>query len=164
MFTGLLIHFRFPETGLGWLVISQIFIFAATGILVITPEVAALSAASHQHIAVTMAILSMFSSIGGAIGFTVAGAIWQNVFPNSLAKYLPAENLPDLPEIYGALEVQLSFEIGTPARIAIQHAYGDAQAMILIAGTAIWIVGFVSVMFWRYTDVRTIKQVKGTVI
>lgn len=164
LFMGLMIYFRDPSMSVGYLIMCQIFISFAAGIIIITPQIAAMSAADHRHIAVVMAILSMFSSIGGAIGLTVAGAIWQAVFPVKLAEYLPPEDLPNLVSIYAALDVQLSFPIGTPTRTAIQHAYADAQSMMLTAGTAIWAVGFAAVAIWRNTDVKNLKQVKGQVI
>ncbi|KAF3484457.1 putative siderophore iron transporter mirb protein [Arthroderma uncinatum] len=164
LFMGLMIYFREPDVNIGYIIMCQIFISLAGGILIITPPIAAMSAASHQHIAVVVAILSMFSSIGGAIGLTVAGAIWQSIFPAKLAEYLPAEEQANILSIYGMLEVQLSYPIGTPTRIAIQRAYASAQSMMLTAGTVIWVVGFIAVAFWRNTDVKNLKQVKGQVI
>ncbi|KAI9151857.1 putative siderophore iron transporter mirb protein [Paramyrothecium foliicola] len=164
LFMGLMIHFRKADMNIGYIIMCQIFLAFASGVIIITPQIAAMSTASHQHIAVVMAILSMFSSIGGAIGFTVAGTIWQNVFPVKLAEYLPVEEMANFPMIYGMLDVQASYPIGSPTRIAIQRAYGDAQSMMLAAGTAIWVVGFVAVAFWRDTNVKRMKQVKGQVI
>ncbi|KAF4983167.1 hypothetical protein FDECE_17361 [Fusarium decemcellulare] len=164
LFMGLMIYFRDSDQDIGYIIMCQIFISFAAGVIIITPQIAAMSAAAHQHIAVVMAILSMFSSIGGAIGSTVAGAIWQGIFPVKLAEYLPIEEQENLLAIYAMLEVQLSYPIGSPARIAIQRAYSDAQSMMLTAGTAIWVAGFVAVAIWRNTDVRNLKQVKGQVI
>ncbi|KAM5341915.1 hypothetical protein ACJ41O_014946 [Fusarium nematophilum] len=164
LFMGLMIYFRWADMGIGYIIMCQIFLSFASGAIMITPQIAAMSAAAHQHIAAVMAILSMFSSIGGAIGATVAGAIWQSVFPAKLAEYLPIEEQENLLAIVGMIEVQLSYPVGTPARIAIQRAYSDAQAMMLTAGTAIWVVGFAAVAIWRNIDVRNIKQVKGQVI
>ncbi|KAF4471932.1 Siderophore iron transporter mirB [Fusarium albosuccineum] len=161
---GLMIHFRKPNVNIGYIVMTQIFISFASGTIIICDQIAAMAAASHQHIAVVLAIESMFSEIGGAVGLTVAAAIWQGVFPQKLAEYLPTEELPNLVDIYGALEVQLSYPEGSPARVAIQHAYVDAQKMMLIAGTAVWAVGFVATVVWRDINVKDIKQVKGHVI
>jgi hypothetical protein len=136
----------------------------AAGTVIICDEIAIMAAASHQHIAIVIAILGVFSNIGGAIGLTVAAAIWQDVFPKKLAEYLPAEDLPNLPLIYEDITTQLSYTVGTPTRLAIQHAYGDAQQMLLIAGTAVWVIGIVAVLMWRDIRVDRIKQVKGTAV
>ncbi|KAL5334603.1 hypothetical protein BJX70DRAFT_402413 [Aspergillus crustosus] len=91
-------------------------------------------------------------------------AIWQDIFPKRLAQYLPIEAQGNLLMIYGSIDVQISYPVGSPARIAIQRAYADAQEMMLTTGTAIWALGIVGVMLWRNTDVRTLNQVKGNVI
>ncbi|KAK4062978.1 hypothetical protein Trihar35433_8773 [Trichoderma harzianum] len=164
LFMGLMIYFRRPDMNVGYIIMCQIFISVAAGVVIITSQMAAMTAASHQYIAVVMAILSMFSSIGGAVGLTIAGAIWEAVFPIKLAEYLPPDEQANLINIYSMLEVQLSYPVGTPTRIAIQRAYGDAQLMMLVAGTAIWAVGFVGVALWRNNNIKNIQQVIGQVI
>ncbi|MCJ1385507.1 hypothetical protein MMC17_008630 [Xylographa soralifera] len=161
---GLMINFRQPDSSIGFIVMCQILVSFAGGTIIICDQVAAMAAASHQHVAVVLAVEAMFSEIGGAVGLTVAAAIWQNVFFTKLAEYLPTEALPDLASIYGDLTTQLTYPVGSATRIAIQHAYGDAQKMMLIAGTAIWAIGFVATFVWRDINVKGIKQVKGNVI
>ena len=160
---GLMINFRRPDGNIGYIIMCQIFISFAGGAIIICDEIAIMAAASHQHIAVVLAVLGMFGNIGGAIGLTVAAAIWQDVLPKKLAEYLPASELPNLPTIYEDITVQLSYEVGSPARIAIQHAYRDAQMLMLVAGTAVWAVGIVAVVMWRDIKIIGIKQTKGHV-
>lgn len=160
---GLMIHFRRPDGYIGYIVMCQILISFAAGTIIICDEIAIMAAASHQYIAVVLAVLGMFGSIGSAIGLTIAAAIWQHVLPKKLAEYLPASELSNLPVIYADITVQLSYAVGSPARIAIQHAYGDAQMMMLIAGTAVWAVGIVAVIMWRDIKIIGIKQTKGRV-
>ncbi|KAH7376823.1 siderophore iron transporter mirB [Plectosphaerella cucumerina] len=164
LFMGLMIHFRTAGTGIGFIIMCQIFLACSSGVMTLTPAIAAMSVSTHQHIAVVMAMVNMVSSMGAAVGYTAAGAIWQSVFPVKLAEYLPVEELENLMTIYGVIDVQLSYPEGSPARLAIQRAYADAQSMMLTAGTVVWVVGFVAVAFWRDIDVRTIKQVKGLVV
>ncbi|KAL4876135.1 major facilitator superfamily domain-containing protein [Aspergillus karnatakaensis] len=163
LFMGLMIHFRTPDKDIGYTIMCLVFMSLSGGIVTSTPQIAAMSSAAHQHIAAVVAVLSMFSSIGGAIGATVAGVIWQDIFPTRLAMYLPAEEMENFLMIYGSIEMQISYPLGSPTRIAIQRAYADAQEMMLTAGTAVWVVAFVGVAIWRNTDVRTVKQVKGNV-
>ncbi|KAM0455005.1 hypothetical protein ACHAPV_008147 [Trichoderma viride] len=160
---GLMIHFRQPDVNIGYIIMCQIFIAFAGGTIVICEQTAVMAATSHQYVAVVLAIEAMASSIGGAIGLTVSAAVWQAVFPKKLAAYLPESELGNLTTIYGSLEAQLSYPMGSPARIAIQKAYGDSQKMMLIAATAVLSLAVVGVMMWRDIDVRKHKQVKGTV-
>ncbi|KXJ86039.1 siderophore iron transporter mirB [Microdochium bolleyi] len=161
--TGLMIYFRRPEHSIGYLIMCQIFIGVALGSIMTTPVIAAMSSLPHQQVAVVTAIISMFSSIGGAIGLTVAGAIWAAVFPARLALYLPSDEFVNLVDIYASIKVQLSYPEGTAARVAIQQAYADAQTLMLSAATAAWVIGIAATLAWRNTDVRNIKQVRGQV-
>ena len=141
----------------------QTLISFAAGTIIICDEIAIMTAASHQQIAILLAMLGVFAEIGGAIGLTVSAAIWQDVLPKKLAEYFPASGLTDLPAIYEDLTIQLSYPVGSPGRIAIQDAYGDAQKMILIAGTAIWDLGVVAVVARRDSQVIGIRQTKSHV-
>lgn len=164
LFMGLLIHFRTAATGVGYIAMCMIFISFASGAIMAIAPIPAMAAAAHQHIAAVVAIVSMFSSIGGAVGLTAASVMWQNVFPTKLMEYLPLEEQPNFMMIYGMLDVQLSYPVGSPARIAIQHAYADAQKVMTLTGTVVWVVAFASVALWRNTDLKNVKQVRGNVI
>jgi MFS family permease len=158
---GLMIHFRQPDSSVGYIVMCQTLMALAGGTIIISDGVATMSAASHQHVAVVLAVDSMFSQIGGAVGLTMAATIWQGVFPAQLARHLPASEQSNLLAIYEDLATQVSYPVGSAARSAIQMAYADAQRMLLIAATSVWAVGLVAVLFWRDTDVREIEQVRG---
>ncbi|KAH6867181.1 hypothetical protein B0T10DRAFT_53434 [Thelonectria olida] len=162
--TGLMIHFRQPDDDIGYVVMSQIFIAFGSGAIMITDEIAILAAVKEQqYFAVAIALVSMFASIGQAVGLTVSAAIWQDVLPKKLAEYLPAEELPNLPIIAMDIVTQLSYPVGSPTRLAIQHAYGDAHKYLFTAGTIVWALGIVGVLMWRNINMVTIKQTKGRV-
>jgi MFS family permease len=161
---SLMLNFRQPDVNIGYIIMCQIFIAFAGGTLVICEQMAAMAAASHAHVAVVLAVEGMFASVGGAIGSTVAAAIWNSVFPKRLSELLPAEALPEMATIYGRLDIQLSYAVGTPTRDAISHAYGDAQKMMLIASTVILVIAIPATAVWRDIKVKDFKQVKGRVI
>ena len=161
--TGLMIYFSRSDQNAGYLVMCMLLNAFGTGFMTVSDEIATLSVVSHQQIAAAVAILGFFGSIGSAIGLAVAGAIWQNVFPLRLARYLPADELSNLATIYADITQQLSYETGSQARLAIQQAYGDAQSALLIAATSVWAIGIVAVLMWKNVDVRSIIQTKGQV-
>jgi MFS family permease len=162
---GLMIHFRQPNENIGYIVMCQIFIAFGSGTMMLTDEIAILAAvAEQQYFAIAIALVSMFASIGSAVGLTISAAIWQDVLPKKLALYLPLEDLPNLVTIYSDITTQLSFPVDSPTRLAIQHAYGDAERYQLIAGTASWALGLVAVLMWRNINVIGIKQTKGHVV
>ncbi|KAL8760710.1 MAG: hypothetical protein Q9184_003112, partial [Pyrenodesmia sp. 2 TL-2023] len=57
---GLMINFRQPDGNVGYIVMCQIFISFAAGTIIICDEIAIMAAASHQHVAVVLAVLGMF--------------------------------------------------------------------------------------------------------
>ncbi|KAI0205598.1 siderophore iron transporter mirB [Astrocystis sublimbata] len=161
---GLLIHFRHAGTALGWIIFAEIIYAFGGGTCVIAEQVAVMAAAAHQQVAVVLAVESMFASVGGGIGGTVAGAIWTGVFPVKLQEYLPAENKADFATIYGDLTAQISYPIGSPVHDAIIHAYDDALRNMFIAATAITVIGLAAVFAWRDIKLKDFKQTKGNVI
>ncbi|KHN98643.1 siderophore iron transporter [Metarhizium album ARSEF 1941] len=151
---ALMTEFRRPGVDAGYVVMCQVFIAVAGGTLVICEQMAVMAAVSHQNVAVALAMLSMFTSIGGAIGSSVSGAIWNGVFPAKLAEYLPPETKDEAALIVGNLSRQLEHPWGSPSREAIMAAYGDAQRVMLISATAFACVSIVAVAVWRDVKVR----------
>lgn len=161
---GLMIAFRQPDVSVGLIVLCQVLIAFSGGALVICEQMAAMAATSHRYIAVVLAVQAMSASVGGAVGSTVAAAVWTGVFPARLAEYLPPESRDKLAEIYADITVQLSYPIGTATRSAIARAYADAQKNMLAAATAVLVVALVAVAVWRDIPVKDFKQVKGRVV
>lgn len=158
---GLMIHFRQPNTSVGYLVMCQIFISIGGSIIILCEQIAVMAAADHQHIAPVLALLSISGWVGGAVGNTISGAIWTNSFPQALAGLLPEADLENIDSIYGDLTVQLSFDRGTPTRIAIEQAYGIAQRRMLIAGLCIMSLTLVWITLIKNYNVAKMQQTKG---
>ncbi|KAI1182311.1 siderophore iron transporter mirB [Nemania serpens] len=161
---GLLIQFRHSGTNIGWIIFVEIIYAFAGGACVICEQVAIMAAAAHQEVAVVLAIEGMFSSVGGGIGSTVAGAVWTGVFPQKLMEYLPEESKANFTSIYGDLVTQISYPVGSPTHNAIVRAYDDALKNMFIAATAITALGLAAVIMWRDINIKGVKQVKGNVI
>ncbi|KAK6362219.1 hypothetical protein TWF730_005915 [Orbilia blumenaviensis] len=164
MGAGLMIHFRQPWQSIGFIVMCQIFIAFAGGSLVICHEIAALAVGTHADIAMILALLYLASAIGGAMGSSVSGAVWQNTFPKVLFDALPTELKGEVANIVYSLPTQLSYPPGSPGRNAIVYAYGVAQQRMCIAATSMAALTLVGVWMWRDIRLDNKKQVKGTVL
>ncbi|KAL1856308.1 hypothetical protein Daus18300_010793 [Diaporthe australafricana] len=160
---GLMIYFRRPNQSVGYQVMCQVFISIGGSVFIIVQQVAVLAAVDHRHVAAALALLSVVGTIGGAIGATVSGAIWTNTFPNALEMYLPADAMDNFDMIYEDLDTQLSYAVGTPTRLAIQHAYGYAQTRMLAAGTGVMALCFIWTFMIKNINLTKVAQVKGTV-
>ncbi|KAL2812313.1 major facilitator superfamily domain-containing protein [Aspergillus granulosus] len=160
---GLMIYFRRPNQSVGYLVMCQIFISIGGSIFIIIEQLAILAAVDHQHVAAVLALLNVVGTVGDAMGNTISGAIWTNTFRKALERDLPASALPNLDNIVGDLDTQKGYEIGTPARLAIQKAYGYAQTRMLAAGTGIMVLAIIWTAMIRNINVSKVAQVKGMV-
>ena len=159
--TALLIPFRTPNTRVGLLVMTQIFVGLGTGLFAACGQLAVMAPVTHQEIAVVIAIWGMFGSIGAAIGLAIAGAIWNNVFPEQLYQRLPEQSKDMASLIFGDITEQMKYAYGTPERDAIVGAYGDAQRKLVIAGAAFMPLIFASIFIWRNINVKKLEDEKG---
>ncbi|CZT09225.1 related to MFS siderophore iron transporter [Rhynchosporium agropyri] len=151
-------YFRRPYQTIIYVVLAQIFIAVAGGAIVICEQMAVMAVVSRDQLPSALALLSLFASVGGALGSAVSGAIWTNTLPRALRLYLPDYAKPDAERIYEDLALQLSYERGSEVRDAIIAAYGMAQLRMCVAATAVLAWGFVWVGMWR--DVRVDGKAK----
>ncbi|KAJ5205299.1 Major facilitator superfamily domain general substrate transporter [Penicillium cf. griseofulvum] len=156
--SGLMIYFRSPGHSVGYMCMCQIFLAVGGGTFILIEQVAVLAAASHEDYAAMLALLSTFGNIGGAVGSSVSGAIWTNTLPVKLRDYLPAELKDQWADIYESLEIQLSYPVGSPGRIAIQNAYAFSQRYMMIAGTAVMGLSIAWVLMMRNIKVQSNKD------
>lgn len=160
---GLMVYFRQPNQSVGYLIMCQVFISIGGSIFIIIEQLAILAAVDHQHIAAVLALLNVVGTVGDAMGATISGAIWTNTFPDALARYLPASELGNLTTIYEDLSTQLSYPVGSAARLAIQQAYAYAQTRMLAAGTGLMALSFIWILLIRNINLTKVVQVKGMV-
>ncbi|KAI0139403.1 MFS general substrate transporter [Hypoxylon sp. NC0597] len=159
--TVLLIHFRTPESYVGYLVMCQIFNGVSSGIWVLSAQLAIMASVTHQEIAVAMAIFGLFGSIGAAIGLAIAGALWNNVLPQKLREFLPEDSKGLVSKIFGNINVQKSYPMGSPIRQAIIAAYGDVQRKMVIAGSAFIPICVICLLVWKNINVVKLEQTRG---
>ena len=159
---GLMIHFRQASQSLGYVIMTQIFVAFAGGPIVVAGEMAMMAPSDHQHIAVIIAILDLFSGVGSALGSTVSAAIWTGTFNKALEKHLPAD--VDILSIYGSIYSQLAYREGTEIRRGIALAYGDSQRYMLITSVCLLAGGLVCAFMWRDIKLSEKKQVRGLVV
>ncbi|KAH7397271.1 siderophore iron transporter-like protein [Pyrenochaeta sp. MPI-SDFR-AT-0127] len=155
---GLMIKFRQPDENIGYIVMCMIFIAFGGGVLVISEQTTLMAVSKQQDFPALLAVESMIIAIGSAIGSTIAGAIWTGVFPARLMANLPADALENFTMIYGDIDTQTSYAVGTPTRDAINLSYGQTQKYMLIGATCIYSITLFSVAMWQNVDVRTMKQ------
>jgi hypothetical protein len=139
----------------------QVFNGISSGIWPLTGQLAIMASVGHQEIAVALALFGLFGSVGAAIGLAIAGAIWNNVLPEKLLELLPADSKDQMATIFGDINVQLSYPIGSPIRDAIEGAYSDVQRKMVIAGAAFTPLCLLCVLIMKNINVRHLEAVNG---
>lgn len=161
---GLLIYFRNPVHGLGYIIMCQIFMSFGGGVLIGGQQVSVVATVAHNHVASSMAVLSLIATIGGSIGNSISGAIWTNTLPGKLQELLPDSVKDQWEQIYDDLDMQLSYPLGTPERTAIITAYVSSQRYMLIAGTAVMCTALGWMLMLKNVNLKKTDQVKGLVL
>lgn len=161
---GLMIYFRQPDRGLGYIIMCQIFTSLGGGVLIGGQQVSVVATVSHDQVASAMAVLSVIATIGGAMGNSISGAIWTNTLPQKLQQLLPDTVKDQWEDIYEDLDMQLSFAVGSPERTALINAYASSQRLMLIAGTCIMCLSLIWMMMLKNVNLKKVEQVKGMVL
>ncbi|KAL4981584.1 major facilitator superfamily domain-containing protein [Aspergillus falconensis] len=91
---------------------------------------------SRGEVSVVTAVFFAAMSVGGAIGTSVAGSIWRSTLPKRLTDNLPSHLKDQVESIFGSIVVAQKYEVGTPAREAIDLSYRQAQRVLAIAALA----------------------------
>ena len=159
-----MIYFRQAHSPLGYVIMCQIFIAFSGGTLVICQEVAIMAAVGPENVAVALALQSLFTAIGGAIGTSISGAIWTNTLPGEMERNLPGNLKSQAADIYADINTQLSYPWGSPGRVAIIDAYSETQRYLCIAGTAVLALMMVWVLIWRDIPVKDFRKPRGAKI
>ncbi|KAI0545642.1 MFS general substrate transporter [Xylaria curta] len=161
---ALMIFFRRPDTHIIWVIMCQVLLTVGGSTLVICESMAVQTVARHAELASAMAILSLATYIGSAMGSSLSGAIWNSTLPGALAELLPDLNPVELGHIASDLKKQLSYPMGSATRSAIITAYAKSQARMCIVGTLVSLLEIGAVLVWRDSRLSLSKQVKGTVL
>jgi hypothetical protein len=162
--SGLMIHFRGVDHGIGYIIMCQIFIAFAGGTNVIGNDMSVMAGADREGIPMALCLVSLFQSVGGAIGYAVCAAIFNSTLPGALESQLPENLKANATSIYlGGVTAQMALPVGSPERNAAAYAWGWSQRQNCIASTAVLALGLPAIMLWKNINVDK-KQVKGTVI
>ncbi|OCF31471.1 siderophore-iron transporter Str1 [Kwoniella heveanensis BCC8398] len=123
------------------IVTSRTLISVGGGISVISSQVAAQGSVPHTDMALAMAILSLWTSIGGSIATAIASSVWNRRVPEALTKYVGDQfNATEIAEIFGSINVARV----TEPRDLIIKAYNEAATPLFLASL---VTSFVSLIF-----------------
>ncbi|KAL4969816.1 siderophore iron transporter mirA [Aspergillus stella-maris] len=99
-------------------------------------QVSVQATVGRGEVGVVTGVFFAAMSLGGAVGTSVAGAIWRSTLPNKLGEYLPSELKGQAQSIFGSIVVAQKYEVGSAARDAIDMSYRQSQRLLGIAALA----------------------------
>lgn len=74
---------------LGRLTMSQVLAGAGGAFSVVASQVSSQGSVPHQDVALVIALLSLWTAIGGAIGTAIASGVWTSSMPGNLRRFIP---------------------------------------------------------------------------
>lgn len=99
------------------LVMNRVLVGMGGSFSVVGSRVASEASVPHQDLSLVISLLSLWSSIGGAIGSAICAVIWANRTPGNLRKYLPSTiNDTQVTAYYQGLTKMHFLPWGSPAR------------------------------------------------
>jgi hypothetical protein len=161
LMTGLLIYLRHPGSHIALIILVEVLGAMASAMLYNVEQVAIMMAVPHDQVAVAFALLNVVTAVGGAIGQSVSSTLWAQIVPKKLAEYLPEGSKHLAPIIYGNINAQLGQPWGSPERKAVQHAFGDAQKVMVMFGTITFVPCFIWVAMLKNSRMSEMKARKG---
>lgn len=113
-----MIHSRGANSSDAELVWTQLLQGIGGGFAAICSQVSAQASVPHTDVATVTAVALLITEVGGAIGAALAGAIWTNVMPGKLDKYLAPVGVPEeqRKQLFGSILAVIQFPRGHPIR------------------------------------------------
>ncbi|KAI1842131.1 hypothetical protein JX265_005590 [Neoarthrinium moseri] len=155
--TALIAYFRTPSAYVGYITMCQVLVGLGSALLTDTSRLAVMAAVKHKDVALSLVIHNLFTAIGSAIGFAIAGGMWTNMLPYKLAEYLPEDSKSDAFKIFGDITLQMQYPIGHPIRDGVIAAYGDVGRKMVIVGSALTPLMIITVLLWRNINVKDME-------
>ncbi|KAL6241596.1 hypothetical protein RBB50_011377 [Rhinocladiella similis] len=157
--TGLMIYLSRPSSDIASIVVVQILLSLADGVIYISSITAVMAGIDDEaHLAAVLALYNMIASAFQAVGATISSAIWTNTFPEYLARNLPSSATSEAATIYSSIYAQLSYAVGSPIRASISLSYTQAMQKLFITATAISSIGILSTLVWKDIKIRSERK------
>lgn len=162
--TGLTIITRQANKTPWHIIANQLMLSFPGGTMGICGTMAVMAVVESSDVPISLALFSLFTGLGAATGRAVASALHINYMPKLLEKYLPLDAKPWAKIIYGSLNQQLSYPMGSAVRRAIIRAYEEFMRHTCIAGLGFLPLALLLVAFWENVNVNELHEGRRIVV
>lgn len=129
---ALMIHSRSTDASSTELVWTQILQGMGGGFAAICSGVGAQAAVPHADLAMVIALVLLWTEIGGGVGGSVAGAIWSGMMPGKLRDYLPALSQDERDELFGNITAVRARPMDDPVRQGVVNGASPPHPSSLV--------------------------------
>ncbi|KAG2222481.1 hypothetical protein INT45_013394 [Circinella minor] len=136
---GLMIPARQPDQPDSFMVMTQIISGVGAGMIDIPIIVALQSSVPHNDLSMVTALFQALGTIGGAVGSTISGAVWNNILPGQLVEHVPGEF--DVKKAAGSY--LYVFTLPEDQYQGAIIAYGNSQKILSIIAVCLTVLSFV---------------------
>ncbi|KAL0578567.1 hypothetical protein V5O48_003417 [Marasmius crinis-equi] len=130
------------------LITSQILIGIGGACSVVGTRVSSQASVPHQDLALTLALLALWTKIGSALGAASAYAIWAARMPILLRRYLP-EDVTDkeVAAFFGDIKAIRKFDFDHPIRQGAIRAYQETLWYLIVPALWLSLISLVAACF-----------------
>ncbi|KAK1227971.1 hypothetical protein PQX77_009018 [Marasmius sp. AFHP31] len=130
---GILLNGKKATESVGAFAMSQVLIGTGGAFSVVGSRVASQASVPHQDLALSISLLSLFTSIGSAIGSALAAVIWGDRMPTLLRERLPASVTDaQVTKFFGNIRTIRVYSYDDPIRQGAISAYRDTLWYLIV--------------------------------
>ena len=122
---GIMLSGKRATMSTGAMVMSLILTGCGGAFSVVSSRVASQASVPHQDVALAIALLSLWSRVGGSIGSAIVAVIWADKMPKYMREYLPANATDaDIKELFNSVSsIRTLYDYDDPMRQGAIEAY-----------------------------------------
>ena len=133
---------------MGCLVMAQLLVGGGAACQVVGARVASQASVPHQDLTTVIALLSLWSSIGNAIGSAISGAVWTSKLPGYLREFMPAStNATEINTYFTNLNAIRLLDYDSPERQGIITAYSYTTYYLFCMTTGLEVIALITSFF-----------------
>ncbi|KAJ5691892.1 MFS general substrate transporter [Penicillium macrosclerotiorum] len=130
------------------MVMALILVGFGGSMSVVGSRVASQASVPHQDVALAIALLSLWSKIGSAIGSAIVVMIWADQMPKQLREHLPSTATEvDVTKIFGSVTSIRQYPWGSPMRAGAIIAFQRALYYCLAPALGLAFIPLVAALF-----------------
>lgn len=141
---------RYGNASTGALVWVQILLGMGGAASNIGSQVASQASVPHQDVALAIALLLQWSTIGSAIGAAIGGALWENKLMKALRTYLPSSvSDDDVAEMFSDFSAIQKYPMDSDVRQGAILAYNHVVYVLFALALAFTALAFFASLFQK---------------